>query len=115
MGRRSILGGVAPAGPHDPVGKLDGRGRRYEPLLQKFTYDWSAGGWAYDPDTRTVRVTDGGEISARFVSPKPLGTPPLPREQWTPPDVLARWAGWRRDLTTRAGRAVIGPASRGGV
>jgi hypothetical protein len=43
--------GVQPAGPHDPVGELDGRGRVYEPLQPHFTYDWSAGGWAYDPDT----------------------------------------------------------------
>src|SRR4051794_5225525 len=33
-------------------------------------------GWAYDAEAATVRVTAGGEISARYVSPKPLGTPP---------------------------------------
>jgi hypothetical protein len=52
-------------------------------------------GWAYDPASRSIRVTGGGEISARFVSPKPLGTPPLPREQWPSREGLDRWAGWR--------------------
>ncbi len=47
-------------------------------------------GWAYDPTTGSVRVTGGGEISARFVSPKPLGTPPLPREEWPDREDLAR-------------------------
>lgn len=42
-------------------------------------------GWTYDDVKGTVRVTGGGEISARFVSPAPLGTPPLPREQWPGP------------------------------
>src|SRR5437588_8392618 len=36
-------------------------------------------GWHYDSETRTLRITGGGEISARFVSPKPLGVDPLPR------------------------------------
>jgi hypothetical protein len=52
-------------------------------------------GWRYDPESGSVRVTGGGEISARFVSPKPLGSPPLPREEWPGREVLARWAGWR--------------------
>src|SRR4051812_33762228 len=26
-------------------------------------------GWRYDPATKTVRITGGGEISARFISP----------------------------------------------
>lgn len=50
-------------------------------------------GWAYDPLTRSVRVTGGGEISARFVSPAPLGTPPLPREQW--PDRVELGPAWK--------------------
>lgn len=52
-------------------------------------------GWAYDPASKSIRVTGGGEVSARFVSPKPLGTPPSPREQWPSREVLDRWAGWR--------------------
>ena len=52
-------------------------------------------GWAYDPASKSIRVTGGGEVSARFVSPKPLGTPPLPRERWPSREVLDRWAGWR--------------------
>lgn len=52
-------------------------------------------GWAYDPGSDTVQVTGGGEISARFVSPKPLGVPPLPREQWPAREALRKWMGWR--------------------
>jgi hypothetical protein len=52
-------------------------------------------GWRYDPVTKTVRITGGGEISARFVAPAPLGTPPLPREQWPPRDLLVKRMGWR--------------------
>jgi hypothetical protein len=52
-------------------------------------------GWIYDPDSRTVRIQAGGEISARYVSPKPLGTPPAPRDTWPTPDELRRWKGWR--------------------
>lgn len=52
-------------------------------------------GWAYDPASRSVRVTGGGEISARFVAPKPLGTPPAPHEQWPDRETLRKWKGWR--------------------
>lgn len=52
-------------------------------------------GWTYDPVTEEVRVTGGGEISARFVAPAPLGTPPLAREEWPSREELSRFAGWR--------------------
>lgn len=52
-------------------------------------------GWAYDPATKQVRVTGGGEISARCVSPIPLGVAPVPREDWPSRERLADWAGWR--------------------
>jgi hypothetical protein len=52
-------------------------------------------GWRYDPDEAVVRVTGGGEISARFVAPAPEGTPPAPREEWPDRATLARWYGWR--------------------
>jgi hypothetical protein len=52
-------------------------------------------GWRYDVATRTIRVTGGGEISARVVSPAPLGTPPRPRHEWPSRDALARGKGWR--------------------
>ena len=39
-------------------------------------------GWKYDPATKTIQITGGGEISGRFVSPAPLGIDPLPKEQW---------------------------------
>ena len=51
-------------------------------------------GWRFDPDKQEVNVVKGGEISARFVSPRPEGTPPLPRDQWPPRSAL-RGAGWR--------------------
>ena len=51
-------------------------------------------GWRYFPDERVVRITGGGEISARFVSPAPLGPPPRPREQWPPRSSLTG-RGWR--------------------
>lgn len=54
-------------------------------------------GWTYDPTERTVRVTDGGEISARFISPKPLGEPPAPRSEWPDREALRRLKGWRTD------------------
>jgi hypothetical protein len=58
-------------------------------------------GWRYDLSTNTVRITGGGEISARFVSPKPLGTAPLPRSEWPSREDLARGMGWR--TTTHSG------------
>ena len=91
-------------------GTIEGRttgGRR--PCISKGCPGWFIGvrwetgqlmficseGWAYDPATETVRVTGGGEISARFVSPKPLGVPPLQREQWPTRATLSKWMGWR--------------------
>jgi len=61
-------------------------GQRFFPCSQ---------GWRYDPVDRSVRITGGGEISARVVSPRPLGTPPLPRGQWPARESLAKRAGWR--------------------
>ena len=53
-------------------------------------------GWTYDRATRTVQVTGGGEISAWVVSPRPMGTPPLSRDQWPPRSALTG-KGWRID------------------
>jgi hypothetical protein len=61
-------------------------GQRFRPCSQ---------GWLYDPETKTVRITGGGEISARFVAPAPLGTDPLPREKWPTRQSLASSPGWR--------------------
>ena len=52
-------------------------------------------GWRYDPASNSVRVVAGGEISARYVSPKPLGVPPLPRDEWPTRAELAHRKGWR--------------------
>jgi hypothetical protein len=54
-------------------------------------------GWRYDSERNEVLVTGGGEISARFVSPKPLGTPPLPRSEWPTREELGRFKGWREE------------------
>jgi len=60
-------------------------------------------GWAYDPAIGEVHVSGGGEISARFVSPKPLGVPPLPRAQWPGRSTLERGKGWRVDAVGGVG------------
>jgi hypothetical protein len=52
-------------------------------------------GWRWHPAARVVRVHSGGEISARYVSPKPLGTRPIPEDQWPERSALRKWAGWR--------------------
>lgn len=61
-------------------------GQRFRPCSQ---------GWQYDPATKIVRITGGGEISARFVAPAPLGTPPLLRQQWPTRESLTHGMGWR--------------------
>ena len=48
-----------------------------------------------------VSTVTAGEISARYVTPKPLGTPPLPREQWPSRQVLSKWAGGRSEQPAR--------------
>ena len=52
-------------------------------------------GWKYDPATKTIRITGGGEISGRFVSPPPLGVDPLPKESWPARSALSKRKGWR--------------------
>jgi hypothetical protein len=52
-------------------------------------------GWAYDAASRTVAITGGGEISARVVSPAPLGVEPHPRAVWPEQSSLAAGRGWR--------------------
>lgn len=51
-------------------------------------------GWHFDPDTRELRIVGGGEVSARFVTPEPLGPPPRPRDEWPSRDELSARAGW---------------------
>lgn len=55
-------------------------------------------GWRYDPESKTVRVVDGGEISARWTAPPPQGTPPLPRAEWRSRESMRTWVGWRKDF-----------------
>ena len=52
-------------------------------------------GWTLDASSGAVRVTGGGEISARVVSPAPLGVAPLPSAEWPDRAALCRGKGWR--------------------
>lgn len=52
-------------------------------------------GWTYDSDARSVRINGGGEISARVVSPAPLGVDPRPRAEWPSRVSLSGCKGWR--------------------
>jgi hypothetical protein len=52
-------------------------------------------GWQFDSALNEVRVIGGGEISARVISPKPEGTPPLPEGEWPTRDQLKGGKGWR--------------------
>lgn len=58
-------------------------------------------GWRYDARSKSVRITAGGEISARFISPAPLGTPPLPKDEWLDRSELMRRKGWRVAATAK--------------
>lgn len=51
-------------------------------------------GWHYDPSSMEIHIIGGGEISARFVSPKPLGTPILPKDQWINRADLLKSRAW---------------------
>jgi|LauGreDrversion4_2_1035121.scaffolds.fasta_scaffold728567_1 hypothetical protein len=55
-------------------------------------------GWHYDAIEHEIQVVGGGEISARFVSPKPLGVPPLPKSQWIKRSELMKRKSWKPDL-----------------
>ena len=52
-------------------------------------------GWHYDSENNRIDVIGGGEISARYISPKPLGVQPLPRHEWPERESRARRKGWR--------------------
>lgn len=51
-------------------------------------------GWHYDPVVDEIRVIGGGEISARFISPKPLGRQPLPKREWPTRAELLKSRSW---------------------
>lgn len=51
-------------------------------------------GWHFNPNSMELQVVGGGQISARFVSPPPLGKDPLPREQWPSKADLRKMSGW---------------------
>ncbi len=51
-------------------------------------------GWHFDPQSGELRVVGGGEISARFVSPPPLGEPPRPKSEWPTRSELLKRNAW---------------------
>ena len=55
-------------------------------------------GWHYSPDKNQIDLVGGGEISARFVSPKPLGVHPLEERDWPARADLRQRRGWRINL-----------------
>lgn len=57
-------------------------------------------GWHYDPVADEIKVIGGGEISARFVSPKPLGRQPLPKRDWPPRSTLLKSRSWSAKSNT---------------
>ena len=55
-------------------------------------------GWHFSVNERgdeRIDIIGGGEISARFISPKPLGTYPLDRSEWPTKTQLRKMRGWR--------------------
>jgi hypothetical protein len=59
-------------------------------------------GWKYDPKTKVTRITAGGEISGRFISPPPLGVDPLPKDDWPARATLSKRKGWRVNANVNA-------------
>lgn len=57
-------------------------------------------GWHFSSDGGEGRpridIIGGGEISARFVSPKPLGVSPLDKKEWPKRQDLMKRKGWRK-------------------
>jgi hypothetical protein len=51
-------------------------------------------GWHFDPDSLELRIVGGGEISARFVTPRPFGEPPLPKSEWPSRAELLKRKAW---------------------
>ena len=51
-------------------------------------------GWHFDPVKKELQVVGGGQISARVVSPKPLGRPPLARGAWPSRSELKKFRAW---------------------
>jgi hypothetical protein len=55
-------------------------------------------GWHYSVDEAgepRIDIIGGGEISARFISPNPLGTHPLDKSEWPTKTELRKMRGWR--------------------
>ena len=58
-------------------------------------------GWHYDPLADEIHVVGGGEISARFVSPKPLGRDPRPKNEWPARATLLKSRAWSTATDSR--------------
>ena len=64
-------------------------GQKFWPCSEGWHYDSTAGA------NGRIDIIGGGEISARFISPKPLGTHPLERSAWPSKSKLRTLKGWR--------------------
>jgi hypothetical protein len=62
---------------------------------EEFTRWPCSAGWTYDPISKSIRITAGGEISARAGDPPPEGTDPTPRWAWPDRSKLGSRMGWR--------------------
>ena len=52
-------------------------------------------GWHFEPSTNEIHVIGGGDISARYISPRPWGRPPLPKSLWPSKVELNTKTGWK--------------------
>lgn len=52
-------------------------------------------GWHFDPNLGEIFVVGGGEISARYISPRPFGVSPKPKNEWISREELESRPGWR--------------------
>jgi hypothetical protein len=52
-------------------------------------------GWHFEPSTDEIHVIGGGDVSARYISPKPWGKPPLLKNLWPSKDDLNATAAWK--------------------
>ncbi|MGQ0433111.1 MAG: hypothetical protein ACT452_11975 [Microthrixaceae bacterium] len=52
-------------------------------------------GTTYDPETKVIRITGGGELTGRIVTPPDLEVEVLAKEEWPARAALAKRKGWR--------------------
>lgn len=52
-------------------------------------------GTTYDPETKVIRITAGGELTARFVTPPDVDVDTTAKEEWPTRAALSKRKGWR--------------------